>query len=207
MISRFHYITQDIPGYSHTELAEIACKNGVQWVQLRLKEVNYDLWLKTASETLEICKKYNARLIINDNVEVALKINADGVHLGAGDMSPEKARKILGYGPIIGATANTMDDIERLSQLEIDYIGLGPFRFTSTKKNLSPVLGMEGLKKISTSLKHNVPLVAIGGIKPEDVEEILSTGVHGIAVSSAINMAEDKGKVIKAFLDKLNIKN
>ncbi|MDQ3190461.1 MAG: thiamine phosphate synthase [Bacteroidota bacterium] len=206
MISRFHYLTQEVAGFSHSELAEIACKNGVKWVQLRLKNASYEEWLKTASDTLEVCKKYKAKLIINDNVEVALKTGADGVHLGANDMDPKKAREILGAGPIIGATANTIEDLIRLSEIKVDYIGLGPYNYTATKKTLNPILGIEGLKKISASNIHQIPLIAIGGISPEDVEEILSIGIYGIAASSAINLAEDRAEVINDFLEKLNIK-
>ncbi len=206
MISKFHYLTQDVKSYTHAELAETACENGVKWVQLRLKNITYEEWLKTASETLEICKKHNAKLIINDNVEIALKIGADGVHLGANDMEPNKAREILGAGPIIGATANTVEDIIRLSEMKVDYIGIGPYRFTATKQTLSPVLGIKGLKNLVAANIYKIPLIAIGGITPEDVEEILSAGIYGIAASSAINLAPNKTEATSNFLEKLNLK-
>src|ERR1035438_4698604 len=94
-ISRLHYITQDIAGFTHPQLVELACIGGANWVQLRVKNKQYDEWLKIALETKSICKKYGARLIINDNIQIAKEISADGVHLGKEDMSPNEARKIL----------------------------------------------------------------------------------------------------------------
>ena len=147
--------------------------------------------------------------IINDNVELAKEIEADGVHLGRADRNPAEAREISGDDFIIGGTANTFDDIVSLLEQGVDYIGLGPFRFTETKKNLSPVLGLEGIKNIvetyrRTSLRQ-IPVIAIGGIKLNDVEDLIKAGVHGIAVSSAINISEDKLAITQLFLEQLRI--
>ena len=195
-ISKLHYITQDnIFGYTHAQLTEEACMSGADWVQLRVKKKGYTEWKEIAEDVLQVCKKYKAKLIINDNVRIAKEISADGVHLGKSDLHPEEARKILGDGFIIGGTANDFMDIEDLAEDKVDYIGLGPFRFTKTKENLSPVLGLEGYEKIMRAcreMKIEIPIIAIGGILTEDVRNILSLGIHGIAVSSGINMAEDK---------------
>lgn len=208
MIEKLHYITQGgIEGYSHADLANIACQNGVKWVQFRMKEVGQDEYLEEALKLKSICQKYDARLIINDNVSVAKEIEADGVHLGKGDMDPLEARQILGESRIIGATANTLDDIRKLSTKKVDYIGLGPFRFTTTKKKLSPVLGIEGYKNILGALNSegiNIPVIAIGGINAGDIKEILETGVYGIALASVINAAEDKASVIREIINELN---
>ena len=208
MIEKLHYITQgDIEGYSHTDLANIACQNGVKWVQLRMKDVSYEECLEEALKVKSICQKYNARLIINDNVSIAKEIEADGVHLGKEDMDPLEARRILGESRIIGVTANTLDDIRKLSTKKVDYIGLGPFRFTTTKKKLSPVLGIEGYRSILNALKSegiNIPVIAIGGIKAVDIKEIVKTGVHGIALASVINKAEDKASAIREIINELN---
>src|SRR5246127_4479462 len=128
MISRLHYITQDIENTSHTQLVEDACKAGVNWVQLRLKNKSYEDWKAIAEEALAICKKHNAKLIINDNVALAKEIGADGVHVGKQDMPVAKAREILGSGFIIGGTANTFEDVELHAKSGADYVGLGPFR-------------------------------------------------------------------------------
>lgn len=206
-IAKVHYITQDnILGYTHAQLTEEACMGGAKWVQLRVKKKGYIEWKHIAEETLEVCRKYKAKLIINDNVRIAQEINADGVHLGKDDMLPEVAREILGDDFIIGCTANTLIDIEGLSDKKIDYIGLGPFRFTNTKEKLSPVLGLEGYKQILTHCKKQeiqIPVIAIGGIKLEDLKPLFTTGIHGVAVSSGVNMKEDKEAAMKKFINEV----
>ncbi len=202
-IAQLHYITQDVDGYTHPELIELACKGGADWVQLRVKDAPHEEWLKIAMEAKSVCDKYHARLIINDNVLIAKTINAHGVHLGKEDMSPREAREILGDDFIIGGTANSIDDVIYLLNMPVDYIGLGPFRFTSTKKNLSPVLGLDEIQDIFDEVESELPIIAIGGITLGDVDEIMAIGVHGIAVSSAINLADDKQKRTSEFLLKL----
>ena len=202
IISRLHYITQDISEYSHTFLAEEACKGGVNWVQLRVKGKSFEEWTKIAKEVKEVCVRYNAKLIINDNVIIAKEVEADGVHLGKEDMNPVEARKTLGDHFIIGGTANTEEDVKRLNNAKVDYIGLGPFRFTSTKKNLSPVLGLAGIKKIGFFSK--APVIAVGGIQMEDIKSLMEAGVFGCAVSSAINLSKDlvnSARVMGQFLE------
>lgn len=204
MISRLHYITQDLPDFSHSQLAELACKGGADWVQLRAKNKSYEDWLKIARETKLICKKYGAKLIINDNVQIAKEIQVDGVHLGKEDMNPREARKILGNNFIIGGSSNTIEDVKRLMENGVDYIGVGPYRFTSTKEKLNPVLGLKGIANIITQLpNYPIPIIAIGGITLEDIEPLMQTGIHGVAVSSAINLAEDKSGMVKSFLNAL----
>jgi thiamine-phosphate pyrophosphorylase len=203
-ISPLHYITQDLPDKSHQQLAEEACIAGVSWVQLRVKNKPIEEWLQIAKEVVEICRRHSVTVVINDNPEIALKSGADGVHLGKEDITPIEARKILGEGAFIGGTANTAEDIQRLQAQGVNYIGLGPFRFTSTKEKLSPVLGIDGVKEILTTAQPQVPVVVIGGIVPEDVTEILAAGAFGIAVSSAINLAENKKEVVASFRSSLN---
>ena len=202
MISRLHYITQDLPDFSHAQLAEFACKGGAYWVQLRVKNKSFDEWMKIAEETKLVCKKYGTKLIINDHVQIAKEIGADGVHLGKEDMNPKEARKILGNNFIIGGSSNTMDDVKWLMENGVDYIGVGPYRFTSTKENLNPILGLTGISNIITQLPNcPIPIIAIGGIKLEDVELLMQTGIHGVAVSSAVNLAEDKSGMVKKFIN------
>ena len=223
MVSRFHYITQDTEGFSHAQLAEFACKGGADWVQLRIKtkpiphpsqregrNINKSL-LQIANATKIICKKYGAKLIINDHVHIAKEVGADGVHLGKEDMSPKEARKILGNNFIIGGSSNTMDDVKWLMAHGVDYIGIGPYRFTSTKEKLNPILGLDGIKNIIRTISPSwrgtggdIPMIAIGGIKLEDVGLLMETGIHGIAVSSGINMQEDKIGMIRKFISAIN---
>ncbi|MBI5219918.1 MAG: thiamine phosphate synthase [Bacteroidia bacterium] len=202
MISKLHYITQETESKTHWQLAEEACACGVDWVQLRVKGMPEDTWKDIAVKTQNICVKYGTKFIINDNVLLAQKILADGVHLGKNNMNPEDARKILGEHFLIGGTANTFEDILILADAGVDYIGLGPFRFTKTKDQLSPVLGITGYKKIlqqCTDHKINIPVIAIGGILPDDVAELMNTGIYGIAVSSAINNSLKKTETIHKF--------
>jgi thiamine-phosphate pyrophosphorylase len=202
MISKLHYITQELKDQSHSDLAESACLSGIDWVQLRIKNKSHNEQLKIAEQTKAICKKHSAKFIINDNVKLAKEITADGVHLGKTDMNPVEARQMLGDNFIIGGTANTFEDIEQLAKAQVDYIGLGPFRFTSTKENLSPILGLEGYKMIIQQCLQKgikIPIISIGGIKSGDIKSLIETGVYGVAVSSAINLSENKIETIKEF--------
>ncbi|GAB4278269.1 MAG: thiamine phosphate synthase [Marinilabiliales bacterium] len=205
-VEKFHFITQDLEHLSHSQQVENVCSCGVKWVQMRIKEKPYEIWLNQAKEAMNICKKYNAIFIMNDNVAIARDVKADGVHLGKNDMNPKDARKILGENVIIGATANTFEDVKKNADCGADYIGLGPFRFTKTKLNLSPLLGLEGYKTIlEQCYKHNIklPIIAIGGIRPGDVKDIINVGVYGIAVSSAIVNADNITEMTCNFLKEL----
>ena len=205
MISRFHYLTQDLPNFSHQELAEIACKNGIRWLQLRVKNKTYSEWLQIAKDVKQICDQFQATLIINDNVEIAKEVDADGVHLGKSDMSVQEARKILD-NKIIGATANTLEDILEHQKNGANYVGLGPYRFTETKKNLSATLGIDGYSQIFKSSNHQIeiPVIAIGGIQLDDVKVLVNAGIYGVAVSSAINLSNNKEKTIRDFQSQIS---
>jgi len=186
---KIQYITSPSETDTITQIVEKVCKSGIRWVQFRQKNVTIDEFEREAIKVQNICKKYNAVFIVNDNVDIAKKIHADGVHLGKNDISPVRARELLGDDAIIGGTANTFSDIQELNKIGIDYIGLGPYRFTTTKKNLSPILGINGYTEIIRQCKiHNIkiPIYAIGGITNKDVKPILNTGIYGIAVSAEI---------------------
>ncbi|HWY38868.1 MAG TPA: thiamine phosphate synthase [Bacteroidia bacterium] len=206
MIERLHYITQDMIGKTHVQLAEEACSLKARWVQLRLKGRPDEELKNIAIETLAVCRKYNAKLIINDHVRIAEEIGADGIHLGKQDMSTAEARKILGKKFIIGGTANTFEDIEMHAAAGVDYIGLGPLRYTNTKENLSPVLGIEGYRHVMQQCEKkniSIPVIAIGGVRVSDTHELKQAGVYGIAVAGYINHAENKQEVIKEFLSRV----
>lgn len=205
-IEKFLFITQDIENRTHEMQVLEACKAGVKWIQLRIKEKPFEFWLLTAANVKQICDEYGAFLIINDHVQIARQVGAAGVHLGQNDMHPHDARKILGENAIIGGTANTFEEVKRHVERGVDYIGLGPFRFTKTKLNLSPVLGLEGYSEIVNKCKAqsiDVPLIAIGGIKIDDISSILNSGMWGIAISSAISQAEDMNEVAAEFINKI----
>jgi len=201
-ISQFHYITEGIIKFQHWELAEQACKAGVNWIQLRVKDQTDATWKRCALETLEVCNEFGAKLIINDNVNLAKEVGADGVHLGKHDLPVKYAREILGKDCIIGGTANTFDEVKMLANEGVDYVGLGPFKFTPTKKMLSPILGLEGYKNILKRCQLEgikIPVIAIGGIKAEDVKGLQKFGVHGIAVSSDLTFGNDKAGIVAQY--------
>jgi thiamine-phosphate pyrophosphorylase len=198
-LPKLHYVSQTKEGLTHLEAIEQACQAGCKWVQLRMKKVSFEVYLETAKAAKEICQKYEVKLTINDNVQVALQSGADGLHLGKEDMKPSEARAIVG-DIIIGGTANTWEDVLRLSKEPIDYIGLGPLRYTSTKEKLSPILGLEGYQEILNQMKAvdiDLPVYAIGGITLEDIRAVLGTGVSGIAVSGLITNAVDTEFICK----------
>lgn len=198
------FITNSSERYTYEQSAALALQGGCKWIQLRMKDSLAEEKKEVAINVLKLCKEHDAVLIIDDDVELAKEISADGVHLGKKDMPVSEARQILGQGMIIGATANTFEDIVIAKQSGADYIGLGPFRFTTTKKGLSPILGLDGYKTIMKKMDEasiDIPVVAIGGITKEDVPQIIRTGVNGIAISGAVLRAEDGAKEMESFLN------
>lgn len=186
-ISKLYYISQGDTPEAHLLNIHNACTSGAELVQLRLKNVDENIILETAKKAREITALFQTRLIINDHYKIAKQVKADGVHLGKSDSCPLEAREHLGKFYIVGGTANTLEDCKLLIQKKVDYIGLGPFRFTETKTNLSPLLGTAGYKKIIDALqKTDTPIIAIGGITLKDVPELIQIGIHGIAVSGEI---------------------
>lgn len=167
----------------------IMLDNDCKWVQLRMKDASREELRKEAEHLRFLTHNYKATFIIDDDVEMAREVDADGVHLGKNDMPIRKAREILGPNKIIGATANTFEDIQHAVAEGADYIGLGPFRFTETKKNLSPILGIEGYSRIMEQCRQagiSLPIVAIGGIGTADIQALMATGISGIAVSGGL---------------------
>lgn len=200
MISNLHYISQGATPEAHLENIYRMCRAGADWIQLRLKEESPGTILETAKAAKVICDDFSARLIINDLPEVAREVNADGVHLGKEDSCPVAARQLLGIGKIIGGTANTLVDCEDLLEKQVNYIGLGPFRFTTTKKNLSPVLGAGGYQKLLARLAahhKNVPVIAIGGIRPADIPILANSGVYGVAMSGWLTSQDNPEKMFR----------
>lgn len=201
MIPKLHYISQGQTHKEHLENIQKACTSGAELVQLRLKNVSENKVLKLAQQAREITSHFQTRLIINDYYKVAKEIKADGVHLGKTDTCPTIARKELYTWQIIGGTANTLEDCQALINKEVDYIGLGPFKFTETKANLSPILGLEGYAAIIDALQTETPILGIGGVTLDDVTAILETGISGIAVSGEVTQDFDR---IKKFNQLLN---
>ena len=207
------FITHNTGSIGYVEGARMALEGGCKWIQLRMKDASDDEVRQAAAEIQPMCKEHEAVFLLDDRVELAKELHADGVHLGKNDMPIDEARRILGEEYIIGGTANTFEDIQRIAAQGADYIGCGPFRFTTTKKNLAPVLGVEGYRDIIAKMRNagiNIPMVAIGGITPDDIDEILATGVQGIAVSGTVLNADDPVAMMKSLLlqnDNKELKN
>lgn len=200
------FITHSNSRYGYVEGARLALEGGCRWIQLRMKDAEEAEFLSAAKQIAAMCKEYGATFLLDDHVEWVEQTGADGVHLGKNDMPVDEARKILGADRIIGGTANTFEDVERLWRQGANYIGCGPYRFTTTKKNLSPVLGLEGYRRIIGLMNEhgiNLPVVAIGGILQPDIKDVMATGVSGIAVSGAVLNAENPAEEMKRFVDSL----
>lgn len=184
-------LTQDNLPWSHVEQAKRLCAAGAKWIQLRMKNAARDEWLTTAADVVAVCRDHNAICIINDSVEVALASGADGVHLGRKDASWRGARERLGPRRILGGTVNNADDAHVVAVSDcLDYVGVGPWRFTTNKQNLAPVLGADGVRALVRQL-DGLPAWAIGGIEADDLSAVRGTGATGAAVSSALFRGPD----------------
>ncbi len=187
---KIQYISQGNTAEVQFTNIENALENGAKWIQLRWKESSKNDIKLLALKVKTICENYNATFIINDDVDLAAEVDVDGVHLGLDDMDILKARQILGSEKIIGGTANTLEDVQQRISENCDYIGLGPLRFTSTKKKLSPILGFEAYQKIINQLQKNnmnfPPIYAIGGVKKNDIHALQNIGIYGVALSQLI---------------------
>lgn len=207
---RLQFITHHNDLYSYVDSARIALEGGCRWVQLRMKDVSPQLLELIALIVQKMCRSYGATFIIDDDVELVARIKADGVHLGKNDIPIAEARKALGNGYIIGATVNRFEDVMAiLSEATPDYFGCGPFRYTTTKRRLSPILGYDGYIDIMSKMReHNIdiPLVAIGGITQGDIPDLLRCGVDGIALSGSIINAKDPLQQMREVVELLSKK-
>ena len=205
-IATLQLITHPDENSSPFQQAQQAIDGGCNWVQLRMKKHRLQEIRKEAEKILQLKKQFNFCLIINDHPEIARQLGADGVHLGKNDLSPAEARLLLGDQYLIGGTANTFEDVKRLVAEGVDYVGLGPFRFTATKENLSPVLGLEGYRQLLLLLKSEkieIPVVGIGGIRLNDVPDLMRTRLYGLAISSSITRAASIAEATKSFITEI----
>lgn len=201
------FITHTNALYDYAASARLALEGGCRWIQLRMKEAADEEIGATARQLQPLCRQYRATLILDDRADLVKACGADGVHLGKNDMPADEARRLLGPAYIIGGTANTFDDIERLAAAGADYIGLGPFRYTTTKKNLSPVLGLEGYRNITARCRErgiSIPVVAIGGITRSDIPLLYGAGIRDFALSGTILNADNPVEETRLILNLLN---
>lgn len=207
MINRLHYISQQPEQGTHLTAIKAALNAGAKWIQLRVKFEPKETILEYALSAVALCNEYGAKLIVNDHPEIALEAGAHGLHLGLEDMPVEKARSLVGTKMIIGGTANTFTHIEQRVAEGVDYIGLGPYRFTKTKQKLSPILGLEGYAEIISKVNQKgikTPIIAIGGIEPQDIMGIMKLGLYGVAVSGAITHAANPAGTIAQMYEYVN---
>lgn len=208
MSFQVQFITHFTEHISYLDSVRIALEGGCRWIQLRMKHTSDEEFRRTAEEAVRMCRDYpGVTLIFDDRTQQAKEYGADGVHLGLTDMPVAEARKILPEGQyIIGGTANTLNDIRLHASSGADYIGCGPFRFTTTKDRdrLAPVLGLEGYRQIMDGMHRDglhLPVVGIGGVTAEDMPALAETGLSGIALSGSILRAENPVAEMRRVMD------
>lgn len=197
------FISHHTERYTYLDSIRLALEGGCRWVQLRMKDATDDEVRPVALEAQRMCGEACATFIVDDRVKLVKEIGADGVHLGKNDMPIAEARKVLGRDFIIGGTANTFADVMAHAEASADYIGCGPFRFTTTKQNLSPVLGLEGYRQMVEQMRAagiDLPIIAIGGITAADIPALMQTGVTGVALSGTVLRAADPVAEMKRII-------
>lgn len=207
MIASLQYISQAPKTGTHIDAIEQVLQAGGKWIQLRIKNQTEAEILPFAKAAQALCENYGAKLIINDYPHLAKAVNSYGVHLGLQDMPVPEARKIIGKHQIIGGTANTFEHVRQRVAEGADYIGLGPFRFTRTKENLSPIVGLEGYQKLMDKVSKagiSTPIIAIGGIEAADIPAILKTGIYGIAISAALTNQVQTSTALAEIISKIH---
>ena len=202
-ISKFHYLTQDLPNRSHAEQTRIACEAGANWIQYRCLSKTDEELIAEIHEVAAICDDWGVTLVLTDHFHLLDQVDAQGVHVEDMKADFKAIRNQIGEDKTLGGSANTFEDVCRMNQAgQVDYIGLGPFSITLTKPNNYPLLGIDGYKTILQKMDDitiEIPILAVGGVAIDDVELLLSTGVHGLAVSAAINHASDTAKALQIF--------
>jgi len=198
------YITNTASPISVIDQVAAVLEGGCRWIQINMKDAS-DAEVSRVVDTIKpLCIKDEAFLILDDRLELAKELNVGGVYLTKSDITPGKARAVLGPAAVVGKSANSFDDVKRVFGIDIDYIGIGPFASADGNETSSDkTLGLEGIREICNDMKsHEINLahVAIGGIRLEDVNPLLDAGCNGIAVSSAIAFADDPVAATKEFI-------
>jgi len=188
-------------GKSHLEVAEAALVGGATVIQFRDKEMEDSKAIEVCHKIHKLTKKKGVPFIVNDRVEIVKAVDADGVHLGQEDMSFSSARKILGKEKIIGISVETVEQALKAVEGGADYLGIGPIYPTATKPDAGKALGIARLKEIRESV--NIPIVAIGGINENNLEEVLRAGADGVAVISAVVSAPDITEACRKLKNKI----
>lgn len=203
-LARVQFITHQNDRYSYYSSAIEALECGLKFIQLRMKDASDKDVISIAKRLRVECDKHNAILTIDDRIHLLQTNLFDGVHIGKQDTPTLKAKQITKDKYLLGCTANTIEDIVNAYNDGADYIGLGPFRFTTTKKNLSTILGFEGYEKILKAINKkniSIPIYAIGGIEVKDLQQMKDIGVFGVALSSVILNSNNAKQTIKEIIN------
>jgi thiamine-phosphate pyrophosphorylase len=205
-IEKLQFITHDIDQLTHIEQAQIACEAGAKWIQYRCLTKDDEALLKDINAIAETCDDWGATLIVTNHIHLNRKADIQGFHIEDMDADFIALREQLGEDITIGGSSNTAEGLIRLAAEGVDYAGCGPFNITTTKPNNSPLLGLTGYANVVSLLKEKeitMPVLAVGGVKLEDVDSLMATGIFGIAASSAINQAQDMKSAYQDFYDKI----
>jgi len=203
-ISKFHYLTQDLPNRSHLEQVNIACETGANWIQYRCLSKTDEELVNEINDIAAVCDDWGATLILTNHYHLLDRVDAQGVHIEDFDADFEAIRLSIGDDKTLGASATNIAALQAVQQSDVvDYCGYGPFAHTDTKPNNKPLLGFEGYRELQKHPEIDIPVIAVGGIQLNDVEPLLETGVYGLAVSAAVNLATDSGAALKAFYQKI----
>lgn len=205
-IEQLHFITHDLPAHTHVEQARIVCEAGGKWIQYRCLTKDDDALLNDINQIAGICDDWGATLIVTDHIHLQGKADIQGFHIE--DMNADflQIRAQVGAACTLGGSSNTLDGLLRLANEGVDYAGFGPFSHTDTKPNSYPHLGVQGYEQAMQELKAQqvaLPVLAVGGVTINDVHALMQTGIFGIAVSAAINQAEDMEAAYLEFYQKL----
>lgn len=202
-ISRFHYLTQDMPARSHVEQVNIACQAGANWIQYRCLTKSDNELIAEINDVAAICDDWGATLILTQHYHLLDKVDAQGVHMESMDVDLAQIRQIIGDDKTLGTSAITVERLMKLQNAgEVDYCGYGPFAHSDAKFSSYPFLGFGGFRELQ-KYPVTLPVIAVGGIRSTDVDALMETGIAGIAVSGAVNNAADPGAMLKAFYQKL----
>ncbi|HWZ04985.1 MAG TPA: thiamine phosphate synthase [Mucilaginibacter sp.] len=203
-ISKFHYLTQDLPDRSHIKQVMMACEAGANWIQYRCLTKPDDELIDEIDEIAEICDEWGATLILTNHYHLLERVDAQGVHIEDFDADFKVIRKAIGADKTLGASAT---NIKRLKHVQatgvVDYCGYGPFAHTDTKPNNEPLLGFDGYRELKQHPDIEIPVIAVGGIQITDAAKLMETGIYGIAVSAAVNLSPDPVAALKEIYQKI----
>lgn len=199
-IGKFHYLTQDLPHRSHLEQAIIACEAGANWIQYRCLSKSDNEMLKELHQIAAVCDDWGTTLIVTEHYHLLNLADIQGVHIEDMEADLTFVRAQIGDDKTLGASANTLEQIIRHQANGADYIGCGPFAHTDTKPNNAEHWGIIGYQNVVQELQNlnvKIPLIAAGGVDLINVAGLLKTGIHGVAVSAAVNLSQEPSKSFK----------